>query len=193
MKYELKPLPYSFDTLSPVISKEIMELHHDKHHQAYVNGANQALELLEKSRNGDTVNLKAVLRDLSFNLNGHTLHEEFWQMMRKPNDQNTPSDSLLKLLSISFGSFEAFKSEFSNAAKTVEGSGWAQLSIGTQRELVVTQLEKHNNLGINGFKPVLLLDVWEHSYYLDYKNDRGAYVDAWWKVVNWDYVETLIK
>lgn len=191
MKYELKPLPYEYDALAPVISKEIMELHHDKHHLAYVNGANTALELLEKGRKGESTNIKAVMRDLSFNLNGHVMHELFWNVMRKPSDTNTPSDNLTSLIVKSFGSLDAFKLEFSNAAKTVEGSGWAVL-YSNNSELLVGQLEKHNLLGLNDFKPVLALDVWEHAYYLDYKNDRAKYVDEWWKVVNWDYVEKLV-
>jgi Fe-Mn family superoxide dismutase len=194
VKYFLPNLPYEYDALEPVISKEIMQLHHDKHHLAYVNGTNAALELLEKARKGETeVNIKAVMRDLSFNLNGHLLHEVFWQNMRAAKDENMPGDDLKVLLDSNFGSFEAFKKEFSDAAKSVEGSGWVVLAKDKEKNLFVFQLEKHNLLGINGFIPVLVNDVWEHAYYLDYKNDRAAYVDAWWKIVNWEDVAQRIS
>jgi Fe-Mn family superoxide dismutase len=193
IKYSLPELPYAYDALAPVISKEIMELHHDKHHLAYVNGANAALELLEKGRGGEAINIKAVMRDLSFNLNGHLMHEIFWQNMRAPKDGNAPEGELKSLLEASFDSWDGFVKEFGDAAKTVEGSGWAVLAKDSGRNLFVLQLEKHNLLGINGFTPILVNDVWEHAYYLDYKNDRGAYVDAWWKVVNWDDVSARLQ
>ncbi|MCC7289849.1 superoxide dismutase [bacterium] len=189
MKYELKPLPYAYDALSPVISKEIVQLHYDKHHMAYVNGANAALELLEKGRKGDLVNVKAIMRDLSFNVNGHVMHELFWENMRAVKESNAPSDSLKKKIESSFGSYDAFKNEFSEAAKTVEGSGWAILYSDNNGNLLIGQLEKHNLLGLNTYNVLLAIDVWEHAYYLDYKNDRGAYVENWWQLVNWDVVE----
>lgn len=192
MNYVLKPLPYSSNALSPIISKEIMELHHDKHHLAYINGTNSALELLEKSRTGEEINIKTVMKDLSFNLNGHFLHELFWNCMRSPNETNLPSKSLISNLSNTFGNFEHFKIEFSNAAKSVEGSGWAILYVDRNRNFFIGQLEKHNLLGIIGLRPLLVLDVWEHAYYLDYKNDRAKYVEEWWKLVNWNYVESLL-
>lgn len=193
VKYSLPELPYAYDALEPVISKEIMELHHDKHHLAYVNGANSALELLEKGRKGEAeINIKAVMRDLSFNLNGHLLHNIFWTNMRAQQDSNEPDGEVKKLLESSFGSVEAFKKEFADAAKAVEGSGWVVLAKDDEKNLFVFQLEKHNLLGINAFTPVLVNDVWEHAYYLDYKNDRGAYVDAWWKIVNWDDVNNRL-
>ena len=191
MRYELKQLPYSYDALSPVISSDIMKLHHDIHHLAYVNCANLALDMLDKGRAGETINMKAVMRDLSFNLNGHLMHELFWEVMRSPKADNQPSEQFNKIIVDSFGSFENFKKEFGNAAKTVEGSGWAVLYTDLQGDLFVGQLEKHNLLGINGMKVILALDVWEHAYYLDYKNDRASYVDKWWDIVNWDKVEEL--
>lgn len=187
--YSLPDLPYAYDALEPVISKEIMQLHHDKHHLAYVNGANTALEQLEKARKGEIeINIKAVMRDLSFNLNGHLLHEIFWENMRPAAENNMPEGEVLELLEKNFGSFDAFKKEYSDAAKAVEGSGWVVLMKDEEKNLFVGQLEKHNLLGINGFTPILVNDVWEHAYYLDYKNDRGAYVENWWKVVNWEDV-----
>lgn len=189
-KLILRDLPYSYLNLKPVISEKIMSLHHDKHHLAYVNGANIALEKLQKSRMGDIdIDVKAVLRDLSFNLNGHLLHELFWDCMRVPIDSNLPGQSVTQLLINNFGSFEVFKKEFSQAAVSVEGSGWAVLEKAPDGSLVIVQVEKHNLMQIHGFKPVLVLDVWEHAYYLDYLNNRAEYVSSWWKVVNWENVE----
>ncbi|HLC39850.1 MAG TPA: superoxide dismutase [archaeon] len=189
-KFELPPLPYAYDALEPHISKEIMTLHHDKHHQAYVNGANAALEKLEKSRKGEMeIDYKATARDLSFNLAGHNLHAMFWPNMG-PNKGGTPGGKIADQINKDFSSFTAFAKEFSSVAKTVEGNGWAVLAfdVSTQ-QLFVVQLEKHNVAAIPGLRPVLVLDVWEHAYYLDYKNDRAKYVDTWWNVVNWDDVE----
>lgn len=195
-KFELPPLPYAYDALQPHISKEIMTLHHDKHHLAYVNGANAATEKLEKSRKGEMeIDLKATLRDLSFNLNGHILHSIFWSNMSPSgkgggNAGGKIADALLR----DFGSIDAFKKEFGNAAKGVEGSGWAVLVWEPHSEQsFVMQVEKHNLAHIAHAKVLLVLDVWEHAYYLDYKNDRGKYVDSWWNVVNWDDVDKRIS
>lgn len=188
-QYTLPELPYSYDALEPVISKEIMELHHDKHHASYVVGANSALEQLEKAREGAEVNIKAVMRDLSFHLNGHLLHSIFWANMRAPQESNAPSDSLSKLFAEQFGSVQKFQDQFSAVGKAVEGSGWVVLSANANNDLIIMSLEKHNLMSVATFDPVLVLDVWEHAYYLDYKNDRGAYVDGFWKIVNWDDVE----
>jgi Fe-Mn family superoxide dismutase len=189
-KIELPPLPYKYNALEPVISQKIMELHHDKHHKSYVDGANAALEKLEKYRKGEIeIDVRATLRDLSFHMNGHVLHSIFWPNMKPPEENNKPGGKIADLINKVFGSFESFKKEFSNAAKSVEGSGWAILVKDEKDNLYVFQIEKHNLMHIAGFKPLLVLDVWEHAYYLDYLNDRGKYVDNWWKVVNWDDVE----
>jgi Fe-Mn family superoxide dismutase len=193
-KLELPPLPYKYDALEPVISKKIMELHHDKHHKSYVDGANTALEKLEKFRKGEVeLDIRATLRDLSFHMNGHVLHSIFWPNMRPPEENNKPGGKIADLINKNFGSFEAFKKEFGNAAKTVEGSGWAILVKDEENNLYVIQVEKHNLMHIAELKPLLVLDVWEHAYYLDYLNDRGKYVDSWWKVVNWDDVEKRLE
>jgi Fe-Mn family superoxide dismutase len=189
-KIELPPLPYKYNALEPVISQKIMELHHDKHHKSYVDGANAALEKLEKYRKGEIeIDVRATLRDLSFHMNGHVLHSIFWPNMKPPEENNKPGGKIGDLINKVFGSFESFKKEFSNAAKSVEGSGWAVLVKDEKDNLYVFQIEKHNLMHVAGFKPLLVLDVWEHAYYLDYLNDRGKYVDNWWKVVNWDDVE----
>jgi len=193
-RYTLSELPYSYDTLQPIISKEIMELHHDKHHAGYVKGTNSALEKLEQSHSGLLdIDHKAIMRDLSFNLNGHLMHELFWTIMQAPKSNNIPNSEMLTLIKNNFNTLEAFKNEFATASKTVEGSGWTVLGINKDNELAIFQLEKHNLLGISGFKPILVNDVWEHAYYLDYKNDRGAYVEAWWDVINWEEVLKSVK
>lgn len=165
----INPLPYAYDALEPIISKQIMELHHDKHYAAYVNNFNLALEQGKVS---------------SFNYNGAVMHDLFWNNMRAPAENNLPPEGM-------FPDFEKFKAEFSAAAATVEGSGWAVLW-KTENGLLIGQLEKHNLLGLNGAVPVLALDVWEHAYYLDYLNDRKGYIEKWWSVVNWDDVKKRI-
>jgi Fe-Mn family superoxide dismutase len=190
MAYRLNPLPYDYSALEPVIDRKIMELHHDKHHLAYVNGANLALEKLAKARVGEIeINVREVMRDLSFNANGAMLHDLFWQNMRMTRENNLPEGEVAKKIDANFGSFEAFKKEFSAVAIGVEGSGWAVLWQDGEGNLTTGQLEKHNLLALNGQKPVLVLDVWEHAYYLQYLNDRKAYVENWWKVVNWEKVQ----
>jgi|Deesub1362B_J571_1020462.scaffolds.fasta_scaffold00005_263 Fe-Mn family superoxide dismutase len=193
-KIELPPLPYKYNALEPVISQKIMELHHDKHHLAYVKGANTALEKLVKARKGELeIDVKALLRDLSFHMNGHLLHSLFWNNMQPPQDDNLPGGLVGDLINKSFGSFEAFKREFSGAAKTVEGVGWAILAVDDEDNLYVVQIEKHNLMHIATLKPLLVLDVWEHAYYLDYLNNRARYVEEWWKVVNWDDVDKNLQ
>jgi len=195
-RFELPALPYAYDALQPAISKEIMTLHHDKHHLAYVNGANAALEKLEKSRKAEMeIDLKATLRDLSFNLNGHILHSVFWPNMAPAgNGGGNPGGKIADMIKRDFTSIDAFKKEFGTAAKSVEGSGWAVLAWDTNSEqLFVMQVEKHNLAHIANAKILLVLDVWEHAYYIDYKNDRGKYVDNWWNLVNWDDVEKRIS
>jgi Fe-Mn family superoxide dismutase len=189
----LTPLPYDYDALEPVISERIMKLHHDKHHAAYVNGANTALEKIEQMRSGEIMgNIREVTRDYSFNYNGALLHQLFWQMMRPPTENNGPDEKILLMMDENFGSFENFKNEFSSIAINVEGSGWAVLFKDKEGRLMTGQLEKHNLLGLNDTAPVLVLDVWEHAYYLDYENNRASYVEKWWQVVNWDYVRHLV-
>lgn len=192
-KLSLPPLPYNYNALEPVISQKIMELHHDKHHAAYVNAANTALEKLDKVRSGQMDgNFRELMRDFSFNYNGAVLHSLFWQMMRPVQENNGPDEKVRQLIDENFGSFEYFKKEFNGAATSVEGSGWVVLWKDKEGHLIVGQLEKHNLLGLNGTAPVLVLDVWEHAFYLDYLNDKASYVEKWWQVVNWDYVRHIL-
>lgn len=188
--HTLPPLPYSYDALEPIISKEIMELHHDKHHRSYVEGLNKAEKMLEKARKDKDFSLvKHWSRELAFNGSGHYLHTIFWNNM-KPKGGGKPSGKLLSAIESYFGSFEAFKLHFTEAAAQVEGSGWALLVWSPRsRHLEILQSEKHMNLTQWDTIPLLVLDVWEHAYYLQYKNNRAEYVKKWWEVVNWKDVE----
>lgn len=193
-RLELPDLPYAYHALEPVISKEIMTLHHTRHHLAYVTGANAAIDKLEKMREGVGLDIdyKATMRDLSFHLSGHKLHSIFWTNLRKPKENNLPSAELLTKIEEQFGSFEAFKTEFEGAAKSVEGSGWAMLAKDGE-DLHILEVQNHNLLSVIETKPLLVLDVWEHAYYLDYKNDRGTYISKWWGIVNWDNVASRLN
>ncbi len=191
-KYELQPLPYNYNALEPIIIEEIMRLHHQKHHQAYVNGANAALERLEKNRRGENPeNVRGILRDLSFNLSGHRLHTVFWNNMAPPGKGGgKPGGRIADQIEKDFGGFELFMKQFSDAAKNVEAVGWAILTYDPEIDsLIIYQVEKQNFMHPPSLPLLLTLDVWEHAYYLQYKNDRSSYVDNWWKVVNWDDVE----
>ncbi|RLQ95046.1 superoxide dismutase [Falsibacillus albus] len=189
-QHKLPPLPYPYNGLEPYISEEIMKLHHDKHHQAYVDGLNKAEKALESAREKNDFGLiKHWERELAFNGSGHYLHTIFWENM-KPNGGGVPPKELLDALIRSFGSFDSFKRQFSEAAKQVEGSGWAILVWSPRtRRLEILQSEKHMNLTQWDTIPLLVLDVWEHAYYLQYKNKRRDYVDQWWNIVDWKDVE----
>lgn len=187
--YELPDLPYDYDALEPAIDQRIMELHHDKHHQGYVNGANAALERLQQMReSGDMGDVKGVKRNLAFNLSGHVNHTVFWENMR-PDGGGEPGGELADAISEQFGGFEQFKADFSAASKGVEGSGWGQLVYDhAADQMLVIAAENHQNQQASGSTPLLVLDVWEHAYYLQYENNRGEYVDNFWDIVNWDDV-----
>ncbi len=189
--YSLPPLPYKYNALEPHISEQIMTLHHDKHHQAYVNGANAALDKLEKARAGAMqVDVRGVLRDLSFNIDGHKLHTIFWPNMAPAGKGGgKPGGRLADKIDQDFGGFDKFRAQFSDACKTVEGSGWALLLYDREIDtLVLTQIEKQNFMHLAELPILLGADEWEHAYYLQYLNDRAKYVEAWWNVVNWDDV-----
>ena len=192
--YEIPPLPYDYDALTPHISEEQLQIHHDKHHQAYVDGANALLEKFD-SRPGIEFDVKAVAKELSFHVGGFVLHKLFWENMApQPKGGGEPKGTLAKYIDKNFGSFERFKQEFSQAANSTEGSGWAALTYcrGTDR-LFITQLEKHNVNMIPHFRVLMVLDVWEHAYYLDYKNVRPAFVEAFWNIVNWEEVNRRLE
>lgn len=194
-RYSLPELPYDYDALEPHIDEQTMRLHHDRHHQGYVDGANAALDALEEARDsGDYGTVKKLSRDLAFNASGHLLHSVFWPNMAPESDTGEPGGRLASQLEADFGGVEQFRDHFSAAAKGVEGSGWGILAWEPQGEhLLVLQAEKHQNLTAQGVTPILVLDVWEHAYYLNYQNDRGQYVDNWWSVVNWNDVSERLR
>lgn len=194
--YNLPPLPYGYKDLEPHISEEQLTIHHQKHHQAYVNGANAILEKLDKARKDSTdLDMKFTLKNLSFNIGGHLLHSLFWpDLAPAGKGGGNPGGMLGDVLSKEFGSFERFKKEFTQAAVSVEGSGWAALTLDkrTSRPLIM-QIEKHNTNIYPAFEILMVLDVWEHAYYLDYKNRRAKFVDAFWNIVNWDEVNKRLE
>ncbi|MGZ7067639.1 MAG: superoxide dismutase [Methanobacterium sp.] len=189
--YELPKLPYAYNALEPHISEEQLTIHHDKHHQAYVDAANGILKLFDESREkGTDFDVKAKAKELSFNVGGYQLHNSFWKNMGPANENGgEPTGKIAEYIKKDFGSFERFKKEFSQAAISTEGSGWAVLTMckNTDR-LFILQLEKHNVNLVPKWTPLLVLDVWEHAYYLDYKNVRPDFVAAFWNIVNWDEV-----
>jgi Fe-Mn family superoxide dismutase len=191
--YTLPHLPYGYKALAPYISEEQLTLHHQKHHQAYVTGANAILEKLDKARkeNAD-LDMKALLKELSFHLGGFRLHNLFWENLAPAGvgGGGIPEGELAAAITAEYGNFERFKKEFTLVASGVEGSGWAVMTycMNTGRVMMM-QVEKHNVNIIPGYRILMALDLWEHAYYLDYKNDRAKFIDAFWHLVNWDEVE----
>jgi len=188
--HKLPPLPYEYDALEPYILEEIMRLHHSKHHQSYVDGLNKAESEMQKARRkGDYDLLKHWEREAAFNGSGHYLHTIFWYVM-SPRGGGEPSGELADQINRDFGSFKKMKEHFSAAAEKVEAVGWALLVWSPRaHRLEILQAEKHQNLTQQDVIPLLVLDVWEHAYYLQYKNERKPYIENWWNVVNWPEVE----
>ena len=189
-RYKLTDLPYNYKALEPYMSEEVLKLHHQKHHAAYVNSANALADKIEEARkNNSDLDFKSVLKSFSFNVAGHILHDIFWKVMT-PISGGKPAGEIAKAINKEFGSLKRFKKEFSQTALSVEGSGWAALVQDTeQKNLAIMQIEKHNINLYPEQKILLCLDVWEHSYYLDYKNDRAKFIENWWNIVNWEEVE----
>ncbi len=190
MQYTLPKLPYDYDALEPHMDEETLRIHHDKHHKGYVDGLNKAAEALEKSRkDNDFAMIKHYERELAFNGSGHILHTLFWENLA-PNAKDKPCGELLTQIEKDFGSYDAFKTQFTKAAAAVEGSGWTILAYHPMLcRLDILQCEKHQNLTLWGCQPILILDVWEHAYYLKHQNKRPDYIEAFWKICNWDKVE----
>jgi superoxide dismutase, Fe-Mn family len=188
--YTLPELPYDYAALAPSISGAIMELHHSKHHQAYVTGANNAIAQLAEARDkGDLTFVNKLEKDLAFNLGGHVNHSIFWTNL-SPDGGDKPTGELASAVDDFFGTFDKFTAHFTAAALGVQGSGWAALvwdSIG--EKLIIQQFFDQQGNFAAGTIPVLLLDVWEHAYYLDYKNVRADYVKAFWNIANWANVQ----
>ena len=184
--YTLPELPYDYSALEPHLSATLLELHHAKHHAAYVKGANTTLEKLAKARSDesfDTIN--QLQKNLAFHVSGHILHSVFWTNM-SPDGGGKPDGDLAAAIDDSLGSYEGFKQQLSEAASNVQGSGWGALAWEPMAQrLVVEQVYDHQgNIG-NGTVPLLVLDMWEHAYYLDYRNLKGDWVEAFWKIVAW--------
>lgn len=195
--YELPKLPYSYDALEPYIDAKTMEIHYTKHHQGYVNKLNEALK---KYPEWQTIPLPELLEridevpediriDVRNQGGGHVNHSFFWLCMRPAQKDNMPSAEFKKILEKSFGSFDEFKKQFNQAAASVFGSGWAWLIKDVNGTLKVIKMHNQDSPLMDGYTPILGLDVWEHAYYLQYQNRRPEYIDGWWNVINWDFVE----
>jgi len=199
MPFTLPPLPYAYNALEPHIDALTMEIHHTKHHQAYINNANAALEkhpeLAGRSAEELLANLNAVPEDIRTairnNAGGHANHSLFWTVLK--NGGGKPGADMGAAIDKAFGGFDAFKTQFEAAAKTRFGSGWAWLSVKKDGSLTVTSTPNQDSPLSEGLTPILGLDVWEHAYYLKYQNKRPDYVTAFWNVVNWDEVARRMK
>ncbi len=188
--YTLPDLPYDYSALEPHISGEIMELHHSKHHQTYVSGANAALEQLAEAREfGQLGTVRMLSKDLAFHVGGHVNHSVFWRNM-SPDGGDKPGDQLAGVIDEHFGSFDGFRAHFEAAANQLQGSGWAVLAYqALGGGLLIHQLyDQQANLPA-GSHPLLMLDMWEHAYYLQYRNVKADYVTAFWQVVDWRDVQ----
>ncbi len=184
--YTLPPLPYDYGALEPAMSGQILELHHDKHHAAYVKGANDTLEQLAEAREKDQFgSLVGLEKTLAFNLSGHVLHSIFWTNL-SPDGGDKPEGDLAAAIDADFGTFDAFKKQLTTATAGVQGSGWGVLAYEpVAGSLLITQVyDHHGNVGM-GTTPLLVFDAWEHAYYLQYKNVRPDYVAKLWDLVNW--------
>ncbi len=198
MAHTLPALPYDYAALEPTISAETMTLHHDKHHNAYVTNLNAALEkapeLADKSVEELVANLDAVPEAIRAavrnNGGGHLNHTLFWELMT-PGGASEPSGDLLDAINSTFGSFDAFKTQFNDAGVKRFGSGWAWLVKNADGSLAITSTANQDSPVTDGLTPILGNDVWEHAYYVDYRNLRPKYLEAWWNVVNWDKVAEL--
>ncbi len=187
--YSLPKLTFDYKDLAPFISEEQLQLHHEKHHAAYVMGANAVLERIDKARKEKVdLDMKSTLKELSFHIGGHVLHSLFWSNLApKGKASEKPVGLLATAIEKEFGGFEPFKKEFTQAAVSTEGSGWAALShCPLTNRPIIMQIEKHNINVYPMFRILLVLDVWEHAYYLDYRNFRAKFVEAFWNIVNWE-------
>lgn len=188
-KYTLPDLDYDYGALEPHISGRIMELHHSKHHAAYVSGANTAIEQMAEARGAGTLgNINKLQKDLAFHLGGHTNHSIFWKNL-SPDSQGRPEGELAAAIDEDFGSFEAFSAHFTATAMGIQGSGWALLAIdAVSGGLRIHQLyDQQGNVPVST-NPLLMLDMWEHAFYLDYQNVKADYVKAFWSIIDWNDV-----
>jgi Fe-Mn family superoxide dismutase len=184
--YSLPDLPYDYAALEPHISGQILELHHDKHHAAYVKGANDTLDKLADAREkGEFGAIVGLEKALAFNLSGHILHSLYWKNL-SPDGGGQPEGALAEAIKSDFGGFDGFKSQLTQATSTIQGSGWGVLAYDPLgKRLLVQQVYDHQgNVGV-GNPPLLVFDAWEHAFYLQYKNVKADYVSALWNIVNW--------
>ncbi|RCX21065.1 Fe-Mn family superoxide dismutase [Anaerobacterium chartisolvens] len=190
-QHRLPPLPYPYNALEPVIGRRTLEIHHDKLHKAYVDGLNRAeTNLVEARKNNNYEYIKYWENELAFNGSGHILHSILWTTMSPPGMGGYPGPYTLGAINSYFGNFEGFKEQFKNATEKVEASGWGVLTWQPSwGHVEILQAQKHQNLTQWSGIPILVCDVWEHAYYLDYQNKRGEYIDRWWGIVNWYDVE----
>jgi len=189
-EYSLAPLPYDYAALEPSISGAIMELHHDKHHQAYVTGANTALAQLQEARDNNNFGcINKLQKDLAFNLAGHVNHTIFWTNL-SPDGGDKPTGEFAAAVDECFGSFDKFRAHFTASALGIQGSGWSILAWDALgKKLIIEQLYDHQSNHATASVPLLLIDMWEHAFYLDYKNVKADYVAAFWKIVHWADVQ----
>jgi len=190
--YQLPDLPYDFDALEPVISAEIMELHYSKHHKTYVTKLNEALEKYHEAESkNDVSNMIALQNAIKFNGGGHINHSIFWTILcPKSKAKGGPSAKLLDAIKKDFGSFDNFQKDFNEKTIAIQGSGWGWLGYNkNMKELQITTCANQDPLSTTGLVPLLGVDVWEHAYYLQYKNVRPDYVKAIWDIINWDEIE----
>ena len=189
--HTLPPLKYAYDALEPIIDEQTLILHHDKHHKAYVDALNKAeLALVDARKRGDFQFVKFWEDELAFNGSGHILHSVYWDIMASPGTGGNPGAHTNFYINQYFGGFEPFKQQFLAAAKAVQGSGWCILGASPSFfRLEILQAEKHQNLTQWGIIPILVCDVWEHAYYLKYKNEKPKFIDAWWGLIDWNAVE----
>jgi Fe-Mn family superoxide dismutase len=189
MAYELPPLPYAYDALEPYMDEQTLHLHHDIHHKGYVDGLNKAEAKLEEARkSGDYALIKHWEREVAFHGSGHILHSIFWTNLAPAGKGGggEPDGALKGQIESDFGSFEAFKAQLISASIAVEGSGWGVLAWQPiLQKLVILQAEKHQDLTVWGALPLLVIDVWEHAYYLKYQNKRADFVNNLFNIVNW--------
>ena len=198
MKHELPQLPYSYDALEPFIDARTMEIHHTKHHATYVVKLNEALErypeLQAKPVEDLLKNLDSIPEAIHMVIRnhggGHYNHTLFWQMMKK--NGGAPADNVTEGINKNYGTFEKFKEEFTKTAVGLFGSGWAWLVKDSAGKLTVMSTPNQDNPISKGLQPLLGLDVWEHAHYLKYQNRRAEYIEAWWNVVNWDFVSKIL-
>lgn len=193
--YTFPQLDYKYDQLWPYITEEQLRIHHQKHHRGYVDKTNKLLKKLEDSRqNGQEIDMQSLTKALSFNLGGHILHSLFWKNLQPAKAKSEIPTKLEKTFKKEFGSVDEFKQEFETTANSVEGSGWAALAYSAEtKRLLITQIEKHNTNLFPSLKLLLVLDVWEHAYYLDYRNERSRFVQSFWQIVNWQSVADRLR